>query len=495
VVKEALALVVQACGDLERNSACYGYIALDADPKEGLDAQSLQDFVFEKPGDVVAIRDLGALKLSQYDEEKGTWGVAALRAQANLPGTGPGQAVTMLLFGDTEVNDAGTDGTMKAFYLRTGLGKPGCAEMPRNGVLLQSPKDGQKVEMTANGVQLKIGSTVFLFADAPEGEANPQLWIHTLEGEVEVTSGGVTEIVSEGQQACVPLKDEDQDNPDLDQDGPPCKPEPLDEEETQSLPIDTVIELYAQHIAYDVSTMPTATPVESATPTATATNTLRPIVRVPRPTRTPTPTATSTDAPPPPPPPPPATATLTPTLSSSVTLTPSLTASVTASPTPSVTASPTDTPTPTFTPLPTDTFTPVPTDTPLPTDTPTFTPLPTDTYTPVPTNTPPPPPTNTPTDTATPPILSCSIGSFTASPPTATLGQSVTLSWTTIGTANSATIFEAVTGMPIPVSTSGTLDITFGVNEGFSETWTLQVECGDLSIVSAVTTIDPEVGE
>jgi hypothetical protein len=444
VVKQALDLVVNECGDLERNRACYGNILLDASPKEGIDPQT---FAFSQPGDTVPIRDLGTLKLTQFNAETGTWGVAALRAQANLPGTGVGQAVTMILFGDTEVTDASEeqDGTFKAFYLRTGLGKPGCTEMPRNGLLLQSPKGGQKVEMTANGVNLKIGSTVFLFADAEEGEEEPQLWIHTIEGEVEVTSDEVTVIVEGGKQACVPLRDEDADDPNIDPAGPPCAPEDLDEEETEGLPIDTLTELYANHLAYDVQTLPTLT--------ATATSTTRPVIRRRTRTFTPSPTATSTPLPPQPPPPtatPNGTATPTSTASASVTASITSSATVTDMPT----LAPTNTPTFTWTPAPTDTFTPVPTDTP------------------------------------TPPADTCSIAGFGASPTTAILGESVTLSWTVIGAVNATTLISPIGGRT-GVGASGSQVIAFGINEGFAETWSLEAQCVDMSITIATTTISP----
>jgi hypothetical protein len=230
VVKQALDAAVKVCNELGRNKVCYVNGSLTAQPKEGI-----TDFTFNNPGDVVAIKDLGTLQASPYDEAQGTWGVAMLRVQASLPGTNVGQGVTMLAFGDTQVTDASSDGTLNAFYLRTGTGAPGCAEMPRNGVLLDSPT-GEKVNMTVNGVQLKIGSTVFLFADGSEDEKNPTLWLHTLEGSVEMTSDGVTVTVPAGQQGCVPLRDEDSNEPIIEENGPPCQPTDIEVDHTRSLP-------------------------------------------------------------------------------------------------------------------------------------------------------------------------------------------------------------------------------------------------------------------
>ncbi|MBX3082354.1 MAG: hypothetical protein KF716_12030 [Anaerolineae bacterium] len=237
VVKQALEVAAKTCAELGRNRACYANGTLTAQPKDGV-----SNFVFNAPGDVVAIKDLGTLSASPYDEAEGTWGVAMLRVQANLPGANVGQGVTMLAFGDTQVTDASADGTLQAFYLRTGVGQPGCAEMPRNGVLLESPT-GEKVTMTVNGVDLKIGSTVYLFADAPEGEKNPTLWVHTLQGSVEMTSDGVTVVIPAGKQSCVPLRDDDQSDPALAENGPPCQPTDLDTDVTKNLPLDVLTEV------------------------------------------------------------------------------------------------------------------------------------------------------------------------------------------------------------------------------------------------------------
>ena len=261
VVKQALDAATKVCADVGRNKVCYANNQLAAQAKDGV-----SNFTFQNPGDVVAIKDLGTLQASPYDAAAGTWGVALLRVQASLPGTNVGQAVTMLAFGDTEVTDASTDGTLNAFYLRTGVGQPGCAEMPRNGVLLDSPT-GEKVNMTVNGVQLKIGSTVFLFADAPEGEKNPTLWVHTLEGSVEMTSDGVTVVVPAGKENCAPLRDDDQNDPALVENGPPCQPIDLDKNVTDNLPITELTDL--SDPPPELTPEPTNEPAPPVRPTST----------------------------------------------------------------------------------------------------------------------------------------------------------------------------------------------------------------------------------
>lgn len=102
IVQQALTAVSDNCLGTGRNQACYGNVRISATVAEGA-----RDFVFDQQGDVVNVADLQALRLSGMaapDE----WGVALLSLQANLPDTLPGQNVTVLLFGDVQLENAGT---------------------------------------------------------------------------------------------------------------------------------------------------------------------------------------------------------------------------------------------------------------------------------------------------------------------------------------------------------------------------------------------------
>lgn len=240
VVKQALAQAAQVCTNLKRNQACYAGSPIESQAKPGVNG-----FVFNNPGDIINLGDAISIKTAPYNRKEGTWGVALLRVQANLPDTAVGQNVTMILFGDTEVTDAGGSKPMSAFYLRTGAGQPGCGAMPPNGMLLQTPKGGQKVELTANGVQLSIGSTVFLTSNV-NANGNSNLWVYTIEGDVDVTSQGVTVDVPGGQQTCVKQTEFDPNNGLLQAIAPPCKPKNLNNNVVNPLPTDTLDEIAEQ---------------------------------------------------------------------------------------------------------------------------------------------------------------------------------------------------------------------------------------------------------
>src|SRR5947209_2983572 len=93
IVKQALADVQQVCGSTGRNQACYGYVSLQATPREGV-----QNFSFTKAGDIANVADLASLQLTPLDPVKNTWGIAMMKLQANLPDTLPGENVTFLMF-------------------------------------------------------------------------------------------------------------------------------------------------------------------------------------------------------------------------------------------------------------------------------------------------------------------------------------------------------------------------------------------------------------
>ena len=96
IVENALELIDVVCESTGRNQACYGHSNLDAE----LDSDA-ENFSFSTPGDIVDIVTVDTLRSSALDVENGTWGVALIRIQANLPGTIPGQNVQFIIFGDT----------------------------------------------------------------------------------------------------------------------------------------------------------------------------------------------------------------------------------------------------------------------------------------------------------------------------------------------------------------------------------------------------------
>ncbi len=113
------------CDSLGRNQACYGNRLVSVDFRPG------SNLVFQQSGDTVNLLDVQRLQTSPLDFQSHDWGIAVLKAQANLPDSLPGENVTFLLFGDTTVDDPSPD--MRAVTVSTRIGSIDCADAPDIG--------------------------------------------------------------------------------------------------------------------------------------------------------------------------------------------------------------------------------------------------------------------------------------------------------------------------------------------------------------------------
>lgn len=103
IIQFALNSTDEFCKDTGRNEACFGHVNLTAEAQPDADA-----FDFVEVGDIVNVATIRSLRLSTLDTSAGAWGVVLMRVQANLPDSLPGQNVTFMLFGDTEIRNAAT---------------------------------------------------------------------------------------------------------------------------------------------------------------------------------------------------------------------------------------------------------------------------------------------------------------------------------------------------------------------------------------------------
>lgn len=101
LVEQALFDLGSNCDVLGRNTACYGYNRVDA-----TFAQSFADDFFSQPSDRTELATLKTIQTAPLDLALEQWGIAVMNVQANVPDTLPGQAVTFLLMGDVEVENA-----------------------------------------------------------------------------------------------------------------------------------------------------------------------------------------------------------------------------------------------------------------------------------------------------------------------------------------------------------------------------------------------------
>ncbi len=209
ILSRALTLTEQGCGSTGRNQACYGYTTVQGKLQPGVDEAA---HPFLKGGDIQPVRFFEAIRTSALNVEQGTWGMAMLKMQANLPDTNPGQNVTFILFGDTNLEP--DPSRTNAFYLSTNLGELSCKQIPQNSVVVRAPNN-VTVTFDVNGVQISASSVVVL-RSSPTG----QFLVRTVEGHVTVTAQNVTQQLLAGQELTVPLAAPDFHSPG----GPPSEP-------------------------------------------------------------------------------------------------------------------------------------------------------------------------------------------------------------------------------------------------------------------------------
>jgi len=101
LIAQALASVGNTCGDLVRNSACYGYHDVVASFSDATSAKT-----FTQPSDRVGLTTLKTINTSPMDTALAKWGIALMSLQANLPDSLPGQNTVFMLLGDTQVENA-----------------------------------------------------------------------------------------------------------------------------------------------------------------------------------------------------------------------------------------------------------------------------------------------------------------------------------------------------------------------------------------------------
>jgi hypothetical protein len=240
LVAEALRLAGPVCNGTERNEACYGNNLVDAEFQEG------REQPFSVAGDVASILGMRALTTSALSEAEQIWGVAFLKAQANLPDALPGQNVTFLLYGGAVIDNISPQ--MQAVVISTGFGGTSCATLPVSAVLLQSPT-GTQVSMSINGASIALGSTLHLTA-----RPNGLMTVSTISGSAIVQAFGISRTVVPGSQVTLPLGSTNG----LQVVGPPSELQPFDLSIIQNAPFNLLPESVL--IPAPISPGPTPTP-------------------------------------------------------------------------------------------------------------------------------------------------------------------------------------------------------------------------------------------
>lgn len=103
LVREFISTMDETCPGMGRNEVCHGSTYAIA---EFFDSELDHQGVFTRIGDIVSTSDIDRLYTAEYNPHIPQWGIALLKAQANIPNTLPGEIVTFILMGDTELSNS-----------------------------------------------------------------------------------------------------------------------------------------------------------------------------------------------------------------------------------------------------------------------------------------------------------------------------------------------------------------------------------------------------
>ncbi len=117
-------------------------------------------------------------------------------------------------------------GPMQAFYFKSGINDAPCGEAPDSGILIQTPEGAGQIDLSVNGVNIQLGSTAYL-----QAQASGEMTISLVEGAARVEADGVTVGVPAGTRVRVPM------DANLNASGAPIGPEPYSDADLVSLPV------------------------------------------------------------------------------------------------------------------------------------------------------------------------------------------------------------------------------------------------------------------
>jgi len=180
-----------SCIRMGSNQACYGNNTLLSELISGTASQ------FSQPGDMVSVADLKRLAASPLALASEEWGIAIFKVMANLPRSLPGETITMVVFGNTTLDNASAN--LQTFFFSSTLGQIECDQVPFDGLMITMP-DGSGVSFVINGAEMTIMGNASL-----QATQNGSMQVSMYSGSASITSNGQSQIVTAGQSTSMDL--------------------------------------------------------------------------------------------------------------------------------------------------------------------------------------------------------------------------------------------------------------------------------------------------
>ena len=148
------------------------------------------------PGDIIGVNQIESISASVLNPAMNEWGIAILRVISNLPRSLPGETITMVVFGNTTLENSGS---LETYYFYSGLGKVACDQIPFDGLMVTMP-EGTGIHFVVNGSELTLMGNASLRADQ-----NGSMDVSLYSGSGLISSDGQQTVFTAGQSVSVPL--------------------------------------------------------------------------------------------------------------------------------------------------------------------------------------------------------------------------------------------------------------------------------------------------
>jgi hypothetical protein len=180
-----------SCNGISSNQVCYGNNTLTAELNPG------NSMSFAQRGDVIDVEQLKRLAASPLNLLNNEWGVAVFKIMANLPRSLPGETVTMVVFGNTTLDNPSSN--LQSFYFSSTLGQIECDQVPFDGLMITMP-EGAGVRFVINGADMALMGNASLSA-SQNGSMNVSMY----SGSAIISANGETQLVLAGESTSMDL--------------------------------------------------------------------------------------------------------------------------------------------------------------------------------------------------------------------------------------------------------------------------------------------------
>jgi hypothetical protein len=213
LIDQAISYTGKYCNQIGANQGCYGNTTIQAQMITNASQR------FSERGDVADINQIQSISADPLNLMTHDWGIAIFRVLGNLPGTVPGEMVTLMVFGNTKLDKTSTG--LGSFYFSSELGQIVCGKVPLDGILINMP-NGAGWMFDVNGTELALTGNASL-----EANKNGTMVVGLYNGAGQITSDGQTQDFGAGQSVSVNLGGANGDQAV----SPPSKPQSLAPEE------------------------------------------------------------------------------------------------------------------------------------------------------------------------------------------------------------------------------------------------------------------------